>query len=187
MIDCRVGYSLLIVTAVLLVAGCRDSSNTTNGQVTNKASAVIQQPIRYPATLAEGIDFKRDGWPDFIASVKGVSGKESFGRWTDGDVVEIELERDLPKSFNLQLSAAAFSKNVGNEFTVNVCEQRKTFIVRSWNPSGMEKVNLPIKGCKGGRKISISVPFPTAPKDITDSPDTRKLGMAIEYLRIVER
>lgn len=187
MVNYYVRYLSPLIVVLLLVAGCGDSSNTTNGQAADKTGVDIQPPIRYSATLAEGIDFKRDGWPDFIASVKGISEKESFGRWTDGDVAEIEFEHDLPNSFNLQLSVAAFSKNIGNEFAVSICGQRKTFIVRSWNPSAMEKVNLPIKGCKGGRKISILVPFPTAPKDIADSPDTRKLGLAIEYLRVVEQ
>ena len=58
---------------------------------------------RYTAKFADGIDFSREGLPDFVAEWKGLSHREEWGRWSEGDKVEIRLTGKLPGQFTLRL------------------------------------------------------------------------------------
>lgn len=66
-----------------------DFSTLTSSQIMQKAGYVVDKlGPRYPASLMEGIDFTRLGWPEFIRNVKGLSGYEPWGRWSDAKVLQ---------------------------------------------------------------------------------------------------
>ena len=71
--------------------------------------------MRYEATLEEGIDFTKPGYPLFLKNVTGISNPESWGRWSDakdaGPKVIFEFNDPLPKRFTLVLALKAYGSN----------------------------------------------------------------------------
>ncbi len=103
----------LVASLLLVLAGC-DSSTQAPQAAAESASAAPQasqsapadplQP-RYASTLAEGIDFKRPGYPEFVTEVAGISGAEGWGRWTDANLApnaRIRFSQPLPQDFTAQ-------------------------------------------------------------------------------------
>jgi phosphoglycerol transferase len=140
----------------------------------------------YEATLAQGIDFRKEGYPAFIAQVAGMSGLEAWGRWSDADaggpVVRFTFKDKLPAAFNLVVTAHAFGPNEGKPIMVKAGQVTQEFTVKNGAESGtymikFEKVD--------GNTLEFSPPAPTSPYSLNkDTPDPRKLGIAFVSLKI---
>lgn len=140
---------------------------------------------RYEATLAEGIDFKKPGYPNFLASVAGMSVHEPWGRWSDANVspqVIFTFKKKLPKKFTLELDVSAYYKNDNKPIRVRIGKVEKTFVIKApVQPYQLSFDNV------NGSAIEIFPAEPTRPCDFEQKiTDNRKLGIAFKSLKIKE-
>ena len=123
---------------------------------------VTPSGVRYQATLAEGIDFSREGWPAFVKEIKGVSGVEPWGRWSDAKInkfVEVEFVKPLPTSFVLILRAQPFGRNVGVPVQIKIGDYSGTVVFSG----GVEEKRIEVVTKTPASKIQISPPLPESP------------------------
>lgn len=157
----------LILPALLMLNGCGD-----------------EMPNQYQSTLSEGIDFKREGYPNFIVQVSGVDGREDWGRWTNADLspnAKFQFKNPLPKKFTLELKANPFGPNA-----VSTISNGSNFQNLTLNSSDTT-YSLVFDNPGGSNVIIITPQRPTSPKEINPaSTDTRKLGVGLISLKIKE-
>lgn len=178
-----------MLAVALLVWGCKEEKGTTPKEAKQEAQQVSGVPLapQYFATLSEGIDFRKEGYPDFLMAVYGMSGREDWGRWTDANLApsaKFLFKKPLPEKFTLELKAVAFGPNIGEPVKVKAGNVEKSFTVKSPSMDG-EVFRIEFDGVKGNT-IEIIPPKPTAPKDAGVNPDTRKLGVGLIYMKILE-
>ena len=129
-------------------------------------------------TLDEGVDFREESYPWFVADVSNVSYAEPAGRWTIGPAVVIDFVEPLPRRFRLVVVGAGYERNIGADATILIDRQRQEVGVESYAGDPREMITEWKVG-RRVRRIEILVPFPTTPPG-----DNRALGLALESLRI---
>lgn len=176
----------VIMTMLFLFSGCKDSNAPKTAAQKNTTVTDRQAPrITYTATLAEGIDFKREGYPSFVSTITGMAEeKESFGRWSTGDEVSIGFVNPLPMSFNVELEVAAFGPNVNKPIKISAADKEQEFIINSGHPEKMQKITIHFTGVERATSIKFKIPLATSPKALVGNPDERRLGIAFERIRI---
>jgi len=182
--------SIAFIT-VSFLAACGDSSQQQTEKKaqdggTSQAVAGTAAPIdplgpRYEATLSEGITFNRDGYPGFVSSVKGISGKEAFGRWTDGTQAVIEFTQALPKSFTLKIKAAPYSPTLGKPIMVMVGATQLE--IKFGKPEATE-IAIPVATDGNARSVIFDFPDAKSPQELGESLDRRRISVALVSLRI---
>jgi hypothetical protein len=191
--------------SVLGLSGCGDepepnqapseSAHTAQSSVTPPAetspapapdaqTAAAPQPApaevpAYHATLEEGIDFKKPGYPDFITEVTGVSGREDWGRWTDGAAATFKFKDSLPKQFTLLVEAGAIGDNLGKPIKFRVGSVEKECVFKG-DPFGNSRVaTLHFNSAEPGNTLVVTIPAP-----MTIQTDSRKLGVGLITMKI---
>lgn len=157
--------------------------------ISNRVAESTLEP-RYEATLSEGIDFSKKGYPKFLKAVYGLSAWEDWGRWSDANesefpnAVDLVFKEKLPKKFQIELSSKAFGPNIGKP--VEVVVDNKSYFFTPTNSD--TNVNLiEIYDNKNDDVIRLIIPTPISPKQLNNqSDDTRKLGIGLIRLRILE-
>lgn len=182
---------ILAIVGVVALAGCGDKPETkvAAGLAAPAPTAPLPaDPLapRYEASLADGIDFKRSGYPTFLLEVSGMSGHEAWGRWTDaaeGATAKFRFSQPLPQKFTLEVKAHAFGPNLGLPVKVRVGGLEKEFIVK--DPQAPELHLLTFEGVSGADTIEIVPPQPTSPKLLDpQNGDPRMLGVSLVSLQI---
>ncbi len=170
-------FSLILFA---LLPGCSEDKSP---KVLVEGSQITDQMApKYEASLAEGIDFKKPGYPSFLAEVSGVSGKEDFGRWSDGAVARFRFKQLLPSKFAVLITAGAFGPNLGKPVIIRVGKAEKEFVVKTAEPV---EYSVNFEGINGVDTIEVVSQKPTRPKDIDPkNDDSRLLGVALVQLRI---
>ncbi|WP_312837956.1 DUF7024 domain-containing protein [Atlantibacter hermannii] len=75
-----------------------DFKGMSNAEIINVSGYKIDRlGVRYKASLSDGIDFTKKGFPEFIHDVSGLSVSEPWGRWSDSESVNFELTKPLGK------------------------------------------------------------------------------------------
>lgn len=198
-------FSLMRVVAivgVVALAGCGDKPEpkapvavgSSAPAATQQAPAAAQQPPaatqqapadplapRYEATLAEGIDFKKPGYPSFLAEVSGMSTMyEPWGRWSEGGRVAFKFKQPLPTNFTLVVHGGAFGPNTGQPIKVKAGTVVKEIIFSSdpFQAPSSHRLNFQLDAPVS--LIEITVPQPSQPSN----GDTRKLGIGIIALKV---
>jgi phosphoglycerol transferase len=147
------------------------------------APALPSLEPRYTATLAQGIDFTRSGYPDFLTEVSGVSGPEGWGRWTDsnlGRAATLRFSQALPAHFTLNLKVRDFfGVNANKEIVVQAGGQKQTFVLL---PEMDQDVKLTFDAVANADTIEIVAPGASTPT----ASDSRKLGIGLISLSIQE-
>jgi len=171
----------LILSSTLVLSACGDKSPPQ----TPAAAAPAPAMVIYEATLAQGIDFKKEGYPAFISQVVGMSGLEAWGRWSDADaggpVVRFTFKDKLPASFKLVVAANAFGTNEGKPIQVKAGQITQEWTIKNAVVPGtytikFEKVD--------GNTLEFTPPVPTSPASLNkDTPDPRKLGIGFVSLK----
>jgi phosphoglycerol transferase len=175
-------YIKIFLSSIFLLSACGDKSKTaTKADVSTPLSAVA-----YEATLTQGIDFKKEGYPLFIAQVTGMSAPEPWGRWSDADaggpVVRFTFKNKLPEAFNLVLTAHAIGPNVGKPIQVKAGQVIQTLIIKNTAESDTYMIKF---DKVDGNTLEFTPPAPTSPVSLNkDTPDLRKLGIAFVFLKI---
>jgi phosphoglycerol transferase len=142
---------------------------------------------RYDASLADGIDFTRPGFPAFIADAVGLSISEPWGRWSDRNMapsVRFDLFDPLPNHFNLVFSAQSFGPNTGQDLVVRLGSQIHHFTLQGGQSEYHKSINLQGEKVSG---VEFLPPNPTSPKQLNLSPDPRMLGIGLIRLRFEEQ
>lgn len=182
---------VVVLTAVWGLAGCGEKSEP-KVQITVGSAAPAVAPVtvstnalepRYEATLAEGIDFKRPGFPNFLTEVSGMSGYETHGRWTEGGpVAKFRFKKALPKKFTLIIVAGAFGPNSGPPVKVRLGNVEKTFVITNKDPN---TYRLMFESDGIADTLEFFPPKPISPSEVLpNNGDTRKLGIGFQSLRI---
>lgn len=141
---------------------------------------------RYAATLQEGIDFRRGEFPSFVKSIQGLSGQESWGRWSDANIasaVRLRFSKPLPNEFSLVFTAIPFKPNTNKNLKIKI--GTKTYLVNM--EKGVHEYTLAVT-LAGEQVSSIDFvpPKPTPPRNLGINSDKRKLGVGFINLRIDE-
>ena len=178
--------NVLILASLLVLSACGDKPEPQTPAAAAPTAAPAPAVAVYEATLAQGIDFKKDGYPAFIAQVSGISHLEHWGRWSDADaggpVVRFTFKDKLPTAFKLVVTAHAFGPNEGKPIQVKAGQVTQDWIIKNAAESGtytikFEKVD--------GNTLEFTPPAPTSPASLNkDTPDPRKLGIAFVSLKI---
>jgi phosphoglycerol transferase len=142
-------------------------------------------PVRYHVSLAEGIDFSRDGYPTFIDKVFGFSARESWGRWTNQYRGEVQIiyKHPLPKNFTLSIDAIAFDINGNWPTIIKVGDQSKEVLISSEKFSIYTVDFLNVSNSNTIEMIP-SHPISPAQIDIANK-DGRLLGIGLRSMRVV--
>jgi phosphoglycerol transferase len=138
-------------------------------------------PASYDATLAEGIQFSRGGYPAFVRDVKGVSGREDFGRWTEGPEAIIAFSQPLPTAFTLTVETVrAYGPNAGKRLRIKA----GTWSGEADLTSAPQVLQFPVKSSAAPDSIQLLIPAPQSPKQAGENADSRMLGVALKRLSI---
>lgn len=126
------------------------------------------------------IDFSAPVWPG-VKEIRGVSGAESFGRWSDQKQVVINFTVAIPIDVKLKLTAGAFAKNIGQPFDIKIGSQHQNFKIKQ----DVSVFTADFKNIEPGtHEIIITVPDAISPKDLGMSRDSRKLGASLVHLSL---
>lgn len=186
---------LLAAVAYISLAGCDSASQSESQAPASTAQAEVVPAAaapapalpslepRYTATLAEGIDFARPGYPDFLTEVSGISGPEGWGRWTDtnlGQTASLRFAQALPAHFTVNLKVRDFfGVNANKEIVVQAGGQKQTFVLL---PEMDQDVKLTFDAVADADTIEIVAPDASTPT----ASDSRKLGIGLISLSIHE-
>lgn len=183
-------FSVAAVMTLIIafgLTGCGDKPEP-KAQITT-GSAVPTVSAGYEATLAEGIDFKRVGYPKFLAEVTGMSGYEAPGRWTEfaaGPVAKFRFKQPLPRKFTLEITADGFGPNAGVPIPVKIGSVAKTLTIAPSIANKVSTYRLEFETDGLADTIEITPPNPTSPNELDPkNGDKRKLGIFFYSLKIV--
>jgi phosphoglycerol transferase len=126
------------------------------------------------------LDFRLAAWPGIVASASGLSYPESWGRWSSAAAIVLEFASPLPWRFVLRLRARAFGPNAGAEFRVRAGGDEAPFALGD----AVEERRIMLDNPGRARTLTITVPHPTAPKDLGMSADVRTIGIGLVELEI---
>ena len=147
------------------------------------AAAPVTSPLepRYAATEAEGINFATPGYPEFVSEVKGISGPEAWGRWTDGalaPVTSIKLEKPISGNASIHLKVRDFfGINAKQKIAVRFGGQEKSFELKG---DADQEVEVEFESLENASTIEIVVPNKSPPTET----DTREMGLGLISLSI---
>lgn len=136
--------------------------------------------IRYPSTLQNGIDFTKEGWPEFITNVKGLWPLEPWGRWSVKREVTFDFAEPLPQRFILVLKARAFATNAQHPTHIVVAE--KEYTVQLNSDTSEVRLMIDLQG-KSASRITFIPPTPISPRKIMGGTDDRMLGIGFISMR----
>ena len=107
-------------------------------------------------------------------SIRGLSGLEDWGRWSDGDIIELKFSSNLPKEFELTIDTLGFfTQGLSNNFiTVSVSKDEKKFEVKAEPMIIVAR----FRNNQNNNKIQIKIPVSRTPKTLGVSVDDRYLG-----------
>ncbi|HKU86555.1 MAG TPA: glycosyltransferase, partial [Casimicrobiaceae bacterium] len=129
------------------------------------------------------IDFSRAWLPSAVRAIKGLSGREHWGRWSDADIhphVEISFRDPLPASGSLALTARAFGPNVGQPIRVRIGRHETELRFDAHDTTAVASYALG----QAPQLLEIVPPHPTQPCTLGDSQDPRRLGIGLVRLTI---
>jgi hypothetical protein len=181
------GYTAVNSSPEAMVRAAMQSIDATARMVSGNRSMdgfqVIYDPLgpRYRADISDGILFSLDGYPSFVSSFKGISGKEAWGRWTDSEEAVIEFTQPLPKSFTLRINAGASSSVIGKPIKLIVGDAQLEAIFNTEEPS---EVVVPVSTNGLAKSIIFRFPKTKSPMEQGLSGDTRHLGLGLIKLLI---
>ena len=132
--------------------------------------------------FAHGIDFTRPDLPPFVTASDGLSGPESWGRWSDAGIapaVRFTFNRPLPARFVLSLTAQPYGPNTDKALLVRLGSRTVTIPLRSGVNEYRYEVDL---GNEQVTQVELVPPAPISPQEFSGSGDPRKLGVGLIHL-----
>jgi len=157
---------------------CVDSmlSIVTEGRFERRAPSSVV-PGTSEVTVRQ-VEFAHAWLPPFVNSVKGLSAREPWGRWSDASMhpyIEIRFRHPLPATGSLEIVGRAFGPNVGRPVEVRIGEQTLTFQFDAKDTTAM----APYAVHEPPRSIGILPPHPMSPRELGLSQDARRIGIGL--------
>lgn len=155
-------------------------------KVLERISMVKSNGVSYVASIKDAIIFKKEGYPNFLKNMQGVSYAEKFGRWTDAQLHPSALftfVEPLPKKFKLELVCGAYGENIGNIVKVIVGDRVQEFTPHHKEP---RKYLLSFENENNASTIEIVPPKPFVLKEKLEGSDEREFGLSLVSLKILE-
>ncbi|WP_419963642.1 DUF7024 domain-containing protein [Pantoea vagans] len=120
-----------------------------------------------------------------LAYVQGLSDYEDNGRWSIGKNVEWSFANCIrSQKILLSLTGSAYGPNVGKRFSLHVADKTFQFLMKQNFMTFNFSIDNPRKACINS--IVLDIPAPTAPSQLGESEDSRKLGILVEKLSLSE-
>jgi hypothetical protein len=141
------------------------------------------QVIRLPHTerrLVGKFAFNAAFGSGIVRAADGLATQESWGRWSDGKLVRLYLDRPLPRRATVIIKANAFGANINQPFIARAGNASTTFQLGN-DP---REVVLQLETDGAQQVLDIEVPRPERPSDDGRSVDTRLLGIALSTLTV---
>lgn len=143
--------------------------------------------VHYAGAPEQGMNFKRDGLPDWVTSTVGLSVRDPMGRWTDRDVARtpgILFARPFQGTVCVDLSVAPAPAMSGKEFGLRMGDKTETLKLTK---EGFSEFQIPFTLERGSEKLELFLPDKLPRENEMDhsSTDTRRLGLLISTLRVV--
>lgn len=151
-------------------------SATAPEVVAHRAQQVLQTTL-LPPLPPNLILFNQEQWPPFVARVRGLSGAEPWGRWSDDDTVTLRFKKPLPEVFLLKLRAEASASNLNKAFTFSTGSEQQRLVITMGE---MAEYVLCFTRSPGAQRLDITIPSPQA-----TATDPRRMGLALSSLRIL--
>ncbi|QWD92048.1 hypothetical protein ICV00_04795 [Polynucleobacter asymbioticus] len=160
--------------------------NQSLNQIMKKGNFIVDNlGVRYQSNRYDQFKLSNNQWPSFVSTVSGLSGPESWGRWSDSNQaydVQICFDGPLPNKFKILMLAQPFGPNANQNSILTVGAKKYKFML----PPGFSNINIEVNTEEDlARCIKITPPSPTAPNEIGLSPDSRKLGIGISTFQMV--
>lgn len=136
-----------------------------------------------PGNSACVVDFWRTHWPRQIASVRGVSDQESWGRWSDATMfpsVVVDFCKPLPRQGTISITARAIGDNCAKDTQLRIGNAR--YLLRFGTTVSTVHVDIATDGT--AYAIELIPPAPSSPLEAGVSDDSRKLGLGLERLQV---
>lgn len=134
--------------------------------------------LKYSASKPNTIDFKKAGFPSFVAGVAGVGQDEGWGRWSEGHDVKFFLDVELNKSATFYVELITFGPNMDKPLLMTVNNVSRTLLPQEGKENQyVAKFEFPevVKN----PEITIKVPSPVSPAQLGLSDDTREIGLGL--------
>jgi hypothetical protein len=130
-------------------------------------------------SIHDGLDFRLEQFPSFVLSTTGISGHETWGRWTDGEKVTILLDEPLKGDFSIFITGGGYGKNIGAPFKIKIGKSTRiaVFSVKADSP---ETISLKFSLRIPSNLIEFTVPHPVIPPN-----DLRQIGLGLVKIKIV--
>jgi hypothetical protein len=131
------------------------------------------------------IVFQGAAMPPWVALIRGLSGAEPWGTWSEGSRVEIVLAQPLPPSFDLGIRLSnVFGSNGRLPVRVRVGDKEQSFV-----PDHLPfEATLAFRDVGASRTVvSFEIPKPESPLELGMSKDPRKLGIGFFALTVTPR
>lgn len=176
---------LLVLVGLTLIVLLRTAASASD-EASASGSVQLKEPSEgYYATLNQGIDFTKPGYPRFIIGVTGMSSHEKTHRWTDANVASkaiFKFDRPLPSRFALELKAWAFARSAQDLTTIRLGNIDKQVRIGT-KP---RTITLWFENIPQWDTIEIIPANPDSPANYMPGKraDTRKLGIALVSLKI---
>lgn len=115
--------------------------------------------------------------------LRGMSGQEPWGRWSNEKTVQIEYGKALPRALTLRFEANAYGPNAQQDFIVRIGAQSQRVRV----PDQPGPLSLDFDTSGSDHLITIEVPQPVSPHQLGYGDDARPLGIGLRWLAVDDK
>ena len=167
--------TLHVDTDWILIVGHHELQKKPMFQMTLNGFTIAR--IKETSTL----DFRKSNWPGVIVDTKGLTSPDTWGTWSDGNLVDLEFVRPLPEKFNLHLTAHMFDPDTNSDFVVTVGNSSEKFSLAATHTTVQ---SILILNPSRADTIEFHIPNPVSPKTLGRWNDDTRLGIKFVELKI---
>lgn len=178
---CKEGYKDLATDQPIDISSSSKSKygwRYITGKMYCDEFAPVYRGAKYTQETPDYIDFKKNGLPDFVVGLSGISHEEVWGRWSDSNDIKLSLDLKLNRSIVFYAELLPFGPNAGKSIVLTI--------------NNVSHVMQPVEGKqntyyakfdfieeKQNTNIAINVPSPISPSELGINSDTRKIGLGL--------
>lgn len=178
---CKEGYKDLATDQPIDISSSSKSKygwRYITGKMYCDEFAPVYRGAKYTQETPDYIDFKKNGLPDFVVGLSGISHEEVWGRWSDSNDIKLSLDLKLNRNIVFYAELLPFGPNAGKSIVLTI--------------NNVSHVMQPVEGKqntyyakfdfieeKQNTNIAINVPSPISPSELGINSDTRKIGLGL--------
>jgi len=144
-------------------------------------------PSYYPGTLEQGMNFSRRGLPEWVKSTRGLSIRESWGRWTDedlGPIAGLKFTQSFSGPLCVDFTARAVPWVVGRTITVEMGNEKHPLRIAAEDLTAYE---VQFTNLQQANELNIDLPksLPRVFEMVPTNGDPRRLALNLSTLRLI--